>query len=50
MLVLLFYELVKHREDIGIYDAIRNLKDDFDWAKCVEDDCYVREGAAAQRF
>ena len=50
MLVLLIYELVKHRGDIGIYDAIRNLKDDFDWVKCFEDDCYVRVGAAAQRF
>jgi hypothetical protein len=50
MLVLLFYELVKHRGDIGIYDAIRNLKDDFDRVKCVEDDYYVRVGATAQRF
>jgi hypothetical protein len=37
MLILLFYELVKHRGDIGTYDAIRDLKDDFDWVKCVEE-------------
>jgi len=36
ILVLLFYELVKHKGDIGIYDAIRDLKDDFDRVKCVE--------------
>jgi hypothetical protein len=29
MLILLFYELIKHRRDIGTYDAIRDLKDDF---------------------
>ena len=50
MLVLLFYELVKHRGDIKIYDAIQNLKDNFDWVKYVKDDCYVWAGAAAQGF
>jgi hypothetical protein len=26
MLVLLFFRLIKHRGDIGIYDVIRDLK------------------------
>jgi len=28
MLVLLFYKLIKHRGDIGIYDGIRDLKNE----------------------
>jgi len=38
ILVLLFYKLVKHRGDIGAFDVMRDLKDEFDRVKYAEDD------------